>query len=61
MDYIDEVLTNASIDNVSFAPPIRAALNIGKKVLNKYYSLTDASEIYRIAIGMCFCCVLGIY
>jgi hypothetical protein len=31
--------------------PIRAALAMGKKTLNRYYTLTDASEVYRIAMS----------
>ncbi len=32
---------------------IRVACGLGKKTLNKYYSLTDASVNYRIAMGAC--------
>ena len=31
---------------------LQAALSLGKDLLNKYYSLSDDSEIYWIAIGM---------
>lgn len=44
------LLAACNNENYSFA--IRAALKIGKKLLNKYYSITDNSELYRIAMGM---------
>ena len=37
--------------NENYSPAIRAALKIGKKLLDKYYSITDNSEIYRIAMS----------
>ena len=50
MDTIDEVLaTNALSSKYSVA--IHAALSIGKKTLNRYYSKTDLSNVYRIAMG----------
>lgn len=57
MDAIDERLTNASISNQRYAAPIRAALTIGKRVLNKYYSLSDGSDVYRISMSTCPCLV----
>jgi hypothetical protein len=50
MDHIDEVLTTDSL-NFKFEAPIRAALDIGKKTLNRYYNATDHSDVYRIAMG----------
>jgi hypothetical protein len=50
MDHIDEMLTSQSVDS-DFEPAIRAALSLAKKVLNRYYSATDHSEVYRIAMG----------
>ncbi|KAJ7712319.1 hypothetical protein B0H16DRAFT_1342674, partial [Mycena metata] len=41
------------IDNTSLHIAIRHAANTGLAVLNKYYSFTDDSEIYRIAMSMC--------
>jgi hypothetical protein len=35
----------------TFILAIRAALKLGTRLLNKYYSLTDDSEVYRIAMG----------
>jgi hypothetical protein len=50
MDVIDKHLATSARSN-SYEPSIKAALTIGKNVLNKYYNLTDNSELYRIAIG----------
>jgi hypothetical protein len=52
MDLIDERLTTDSI-SANYEPSIRAALGLAKKTLNRYYNLTDASEVYRIAMGAC--------
>jgi hypothetical protein len=52
MDHIDEHLASASV-NLKYDPAIRAALGIGKRTLNRYYSRTDQSELYRIAMGTC--------
>jgi hypothetical protein len=54
MDAIDEVLTTQSLDKVHLDPAIRAALSLAKKTLNKYYNLTDDSEIYRMAMSAFF-------
>jgi hypothetical protein len=51
MDAIDEILTTQSLDSVQFDPAIRAALTLAKKTLNKYYNLTDDSEVFRIAMS----------
>jgi hypothetical protein len=53
MDAIDEILTTQSLDNVHLDPAIRAALTLAKKTLNKYYNLTDDSEVFRIAMSPC--------
>ena len=50
MDYIDKHLASGSV-NGTYSPSIRAAMSVGKKLLNKYYTLTDHSEVYRIAMG----------
>jgi hypothetical protein len=51
MDHIDQVLASQSV-NRTFDAPIRVALALGKKTLNRYYTLTDSSEVYRIAMSM---------
>lgn len=50
MDRLDECLTNAMISS-KYSPAIRAAIRMGKQTLNRYYSKTDYSELYRIAMG----------
>lgn len=50
MDHIDRVLATNAIENRS-GLAVQAALSIGKKTLNHYYSKTDLSNIYRIAMG----------
>jgi hypothetical protein len=51
MDVIDEKLTNDSLNRAKFDASIRASLGLAKKTLNRYYNMTDWSEIYRIAMG----------
>jgi hypothetical protein len=51
MDHIDERLTSDSINRAKFEPSIRASLTLAKKTLNRYYDLTDSSEVYHIAMG----------
>jgi hypothetical protein len=50
MGHIDEVLVANTADQ-QFSPPIRAALVMGKQTLDRYYTKTDLSDVYRIAIG----------
>jgi hypothetical protein len=50
MDHIDEHLTTASLNQL-YSPPVCVALAMGKAVLNKYYSLTNTSDMYRAAMG----------
>jgi hypothetical protein len=50
MDRMHKELTAASTNEV-YSPAIRAALKLGIGILNKYYSLTNNSEIYWIAMG----------
>ena len=51
MDKMHAELT-AATDNVEYLPALQVALSLGKDILNKYYSLSDDSDIYWIAIGM---------
>jgi hypothetical protein len=48
MDKMHKELT-AAAENVEYSPALQATLTLGKNLLNKYYSLSDDSEIYRIA------------
>jgi len=52
MDHLDKVLATAADNSSKISPAICAALAISKTTLNKYYNLTDQSEVYRIAMGM---------
>src|ERR1700722_769396 len=51
MDHIDEVLTTQAT-NLSLDPAIQASLGLAKKTLNRYYTLMDSLEVYRIAMGV---------
>ena len=51
MDAIDRAFTTASMDGDCFSLPIKVALELGKRILNKYYNLTDESKIYCVSIG----------
>jgi hypothetical protein len=51
MDEIDKRFTNI-IHDPSFDKAIQSGMRLAKATLNKYYSLTDSSEAYRIAMGM---------
>jgi hypothetical protein len=51
MDYIDETLTNQSLNVIALSPCIHVALVLSKRTLNKYYSKTDNADSYRIAMG----------
>ncbi|KAJ8591968.1 hypothetical protein M405DRAFT_891619, partial [Rhizopogon salebrosus TDB-379] len=50
MDHIDTTFTNGILNTHVLDPAIRAALKLAKRTLNRYYSLTDASETYRVAM-----------
>ena len=51
MDYVDEVFTTGMLDHTHFDPAICATIRLAKKTLNKYYSLTDSSKVYCIAMS----------
>jgi hypothetical protein len=51
IDQITEHLSTA-IGGEKYPPALRNACRVGLKITNKYYSLTDSSPLYRIAIGM---------
>ncbi|KAE9401146.1 hypothetical protein BT96DRAFT_767484, partial [Gymnopus androsaceus JB14] len=48
MDTINEAFTTGIIDKQVLSDPICHALSIGKKTLNKYYTLANDSDIYCI-------------
>ncbi|RPD64008.1 hypothetical protein L227DRAFT_486902, partial [Lentinus tigrinus ALCF2SS1-6] len=49
MDSINKHLTTTSISD-KFTPAIHAACKLAKVILNKYYSLSDASKLYHLTI-----------
>lgn len=51
MDHIDQFLATTAVDSENFNAAIRASIGLAKRTLNKYYSLTDFSDVYRIAMG----------
>jgi hypothetical protein len=54
--FIDQITDHLStaIINPDYPPALRNACRSGLKITNKYYSLTDASPLYRIAICRSF-------
>jgi len=50
MDHLDQHLATSALD-LSLPASIRAAATLGKRTLNMYYTMTDHSEVYRIAMG----------
>ena len=50
MDHIDQELTTYSRDK-KYLPSIRLGVSLAKETLNRYYSRTDTSEVYWIAMG----------
>jgi hypothetical protein len=52
MDHINAHLATA-IENLEYSPAIHAALALGKVHLNKYYNISDYSEVYRLAMSKC--------
>ena len=51
MDYINEVFTNSTLKKEVLHPAICAVIGLGKRTLNRYYSLTDFLELYCITMG----------
>jgi hypothetical protein len=49
MDRIDALLSDAPVKPLS--PSVKHALRFARKSINKYYSKTDLSNVYRIAMG----------
>ena len=50
MDLIDAELATMAT-NPKFAPSLRGAISLGKKLLNKYYAMTDNSHVYWTAMS----------
>ena len=51
IDHLDQHLTTSALDK-KYDPAIQEAIAVGKNLLNKYYNMTDDSELYRITMGM---------
>jgi len=51
MNTIDQCFATASLDDTRFSLPLKVALDLGKRIMNKYYDLTDESEIYHVSIS----------
>lgn len=49
MDFLDSTLTTRSLDT-NLSPALRSACALAKKTLNRYYSKTDDSNVYRVAM-----------
>ena len=49
MDRIDSLLSDVPVQPLS--PSVKHALTFARKSINKYYSKTDLSNVYRIAMG----------
>ncbi|KAF9015871.1 hypothetical protein BDZ89DRAFT_911214, partial [Hymenopellis radicata] len=58
MDKLDAMLATAVVrkrgdePDITLASPMKAAVLVAKDTLNKYYSLSDESEVYHIALVM---------
>lgn len=52
MDYIDEHLATIAANSITYSVAIQAAAGVAKRLMNKYYSATDLSEVYRISMSM---------
>ena len=50
MDHLDQHLATSAL-NLALPASIRAVATLGKHTLNKYYTMTNHSEVYRIAMG----------
>jgi hypothetical protein len=50
MDHLDQHLATSAV-NLSLPASIRAAATLGKQTLDKYYTMTDLSEVYQIAMS----------
>lgn len=61
MDLIDKKFATWLLES-TFSAPVLAAITIAKKTLNRYYSLTDDADVYRLAMSMShFFCLISRY
>ena len=54
IDTIDRTFMTASMGGNFFSLSIKVALELSKCILNKYYNLTNESEIHWVSIGKFF-------
>ena len=60
MDHIEKYFTTKTQADSNTHPAIQYALTLAQKTLNQYYSFTDESEVYKIAMGKFHqCCFLN--
>ena len=50
MDQINAMLSGSSTELLS--PSVKHALSFAQKIMDKYYSKTDLSNVYQIAMGV---------
>ena len=50
MDWINDMLSNSSTEPL--LPSVKHALSFAWTIMDKYYSKTDLSNVYQIAMGM---------
>ena len=50
MDYLNQHLATSAL-NLTLPASICAAATLGKHTLNKYYTMTDFSEVFQITMG----------
>lgn len=51
MDNLDENFALGILNDRPLSVPLRHAVALGKRILNKYYELSDSSDIYRLSMG----------
>jgi hypothetical protein len=49
MDRIDDMLKDSMTEPLT--PAVKHALKFARQLMNKYYSRTDLSNVYRIVMG----------
>ncbi|KAE9390198.1 hypothetical protein BT96DRAFT_781871, partial [Gymnopus androsaceus JB14] len=50
MDQLDKNFAVGILNNHILSAPLRHAISIGKRTINKYYELSDSSDIYSISM-----------
>lgn len=55
MDKLDEKFATGVLDDRVLSAPLQHAVLIGKRTMNKYYELSNSSDIYRMSMGTSSC------